>query len=65
VEIHYFKERIEEELRAIRPFNSPINVIQAKDAIVDSWKGASRWALEEYSLHCIDRYYLYSLFYPI
>jgi len=36
----YFKERLELELRAIRPFQSHFEVTRAGDCILDAWRGA-------------------------
>ena len=36
--------RIENEIRAIRPFGSTIRCVQAKDPLLDAWRGASMWA---------------------
>lgn len=39
-----FKERLEVELLAVRPFQSKFNITISRDPILDAWLGASRWA---------------------
>ncbi|KEZ41117.1 Actin-like protein arp5 [Scedosporium apiospermum] len=39
-----FDERLRNELRALLPAGSPLVLRPAKDAILDAWKGAARWA---------------------
>ncbi|KAI9704015.1 MAG: Nuclear actin-protein involved in chromatin remodeling [Bogoriella megaspora] len=41
-----FEERLRNELRAVLPAEAPLAVRQARDPILDAWKGAARWALE-------------------
>lgn len=41
------KERLEREIRALRPFGIGFNVIMAKDAALDAWNGARMVALNE------------------
>ena len=50
-----FKERLEHELLAMRPFQSEFHVYQAKNPVLDTWYGAKHWAqnqeqLEKYSV---------------
>ncbi|KAH7386176.1 hypothetical protein BKA64DRAFT_135419 [Cadophora sp. MPI-SDFR-AT-0126] len=39
-----FDERLREGLRAYLPAEAPLNVRRAKDSVMDSWKGAAKWA---------------------
>lgn len=39
-----FEERLRNELRAVLPAESPLNVRRAQDPILDAWKGAAKWA---------------------
>ena len=41
-----FEERLRNELRAALPANAPLAVRQARDPILDAWKGAARWSAE-------------------
>lgn len=41
-----FKERLERELLALRPFQSKFQVSIAQNPVLDSWYGARRWALQ-------------------
>ncbi|KAL9094676.1 MAG: hypothetical protein Q9165_002945 [Trypethelium subeluteriae] len=41
-----FEERLRNELRAVLPANAPLTVRQARDPILDAWKGAARWSAE-------------------
>jgi len=41
-----FEERLRNELRAVLPADSLLNVRRAKDPILDAWKGAAQWASE-------------------
>lgn len=38
-------ERLENEIRAIRPFQSTFNIYTATDPILDAWHGARKWSL--------------------
>lgn len=38
-------ERLENEIRAIRPFQSTFNIYTASDPILDAWHGARKWSL--------------------
>uniref|UniRef100_M4F113 Actin-related protein 5 n=1 Tax=Brassica campestris TaxID=3711 RepID=M4F113_BRACM len=40
------KERLECGIRMIRPCGSTINVVQAKDPVLDAWRGASAFAAD-------------------
>ena len=40
-----FKERLERELLALRPFQSPFSVSTARNPVLDAWYGARQWAL--------------------
>ncbi|KAJ3030145.1 Nuclear actin-protein involved in chromatin remodeling [Rhizophlyctis rosea] len=42
-------QRIENDIRSIRPFGSVIRVRQAQNPILDAWKGAAKWAVEDES----------------
>ncbi|EHK97430.1 putative Actin-related protein 5 [Glarea lozoyensis 74030] len=42
-----FDERLREGLRGYLPAGAPVAVRRAKDPILDSWKGAARWAGSE------------------
>ncbi|CAL1298090.1 unnamed protein product [Larinioides sclopetarius] len=46
----FIKERIETELLAMRPFQSKFNVQLADDPLLDAWRGARKWALNEENL---------------
>ncbi|GIX73756.1 actin-related protein 5 [Caerostris extrusa] len=48
--IPYIKERIQAELLAMRPFQSKFNVQLADDPLLDAWKGAKKWALNDDNL---------------
>ncbi|XP_042511953.1 actin-related protein 5 isoform X2 [Macadamia integrifolia] len=37
-------ERLEDGIRKIRPFESPIRVVRASDPILDAWRGAAAYA---------------------
>ncbi|TPX68501.1 hypothetical protein SpCBS45565_g03078 [Spizellomyces sp. 'palustris'] len=37
-------QRIESDIRALRPFGSSIRILRAADPQLDAWKGAARWA---------------------
>ncbi|XMA14827.1 hypothetical protein WAI453_007618 [Rhynchosporium graminicola] len=39
-----FDERLREGLRGCLPAEAPLNVRRAKDPVMDSWKGAAKWA---------------------
>lgn len=39
-----FDERLREGLRGSLPAEAPVNVRRAKDAVLDSWRGAAKWA---------------------
>lgn len=39
-----FEQRLKNELRAVLPAEIPLNLRRAKDPLLDTWKGASRWA---------------------
>lgn len=39
-----FDERLRDELTALLPAGSPLNVRRAKDPLLDAWKGAAQWA---------------------
>ncbi|KAJ3283997.1 Nuclear actin-protein involved in chromatin remodeling [Borealophlyctis nickersoniae] len=39
-----FSNRIEKEIRSIRPFGSPLRIYTASDSRIDAWRGASQWA---------------------
>lgn len=41
-----FEERLQQELRAVLPADSPLHVRKAQDPILDAWKGAAQWAGE-------------------
>lgn len=41
-----FKERLEHELLAMRPFQSKFSVSQAANPTMDAWSGARQWALQ-------------------
>ncbi|KAI9659924.1 MAG: Nuclear actin-protein involved in chromatin remodeling [Bathelium mastoideum] len=41
-----FEERLRNELRAVLPAKAPLAVRQARDPILDAWKGAARWSAE-------------------
>lgn len=38
-----FSNRLQSELRSILPVDTPINITQARDAIVDPWRGMQKW----------------------
>ncbi|KAK9154325.1 hypothetical protein Sjap_001805 [Stephania japonica] len=50
-------ERVEAEIRKIRPFESPIRVVRASDPILDAWRGAAtvaaapRFQMQTFSRH--------------
>jgi actin-related protein 5 len=39
-----FSERLHKELEEMRPFESSFSLSMASDVVLDSWKGARRWA---------------------
>ncbi|XP_071820810.1 actin-related protein 5-like [Apostichopus japonicus] len=39
-------ERVEAELRAVRPFQSTFKVTKAADPALDAWKGAAKWSMD-------------------
>ena len=39
-----FKERLERELLAMRPFQSQFSVYNAENPVTDAWYGARKWA---------------------
>lgn len=41
-----FEERLRRELRAVLPSDSPINVRQAGNPLLDAWRGAAQWSRE-------------------
>ena len=41
-----FDERLRQELRAVLPVEAEIGVRQAKDPLLDAWKGAAQWSNE-------------------
>ena len=41
-----FKERLEHELLAMRPFQSHFSVYRAQNPVMDAWYGAKQWAQE-------------------
>ena len=43
-----FVERVETDLRCLRPFKSTFKVWQAEDPMLDGWRGGASWA----SGHC-------------
>ncbi|XP_013421729.1 actin-related protein 5-like [Lingula anatina] len=45
VSFQNMKERMENEIMAIRPFQSPFSVHMAEDPVLDAWHGARKWAL--------------------
>ncbi|KAJ1566576.1 Nuclear actin-protein involved in chromatin remodeling, partial [Nowakowskiella sp. JEL0078] len=42
-----FRERLELELRAIRPTSNPIGIFRDKDPLTGAWRGAAQWANTE------------------
>ena len=40
----HFCERIEQDLRCMRPFLSTFQVTRAEDPVLDTWKGGGKWA---------------------
>jgi len=42
-----FTSRLHRELVAVRPFESVVRVTAASDPVIDSWRGARRWALTD------------------
>lgn len=50
-----FKERIEYEVRMVRPFGSKFNV-EIQNSDLDSWKGAAQFAMEDdFKKYCITK----------
>ncbi|PRP79869.1 hypothetical protein PROFUN_12481 [Planoprotostelium fungivorum] len=43
-ETKLFRERIEAEVRALLPVEYEMNVLKAKNALKDAWRGASMWS---------------------
>ncbi|KAI8814550.1 hypothetical protein BJ742DRAFT_785925 [Cladochytrium replicatum] len=41
--IPFFRERLNQDLRAVLPVNTAINVRAATDPLLDPWKGAAKW----------------------
>ena len=39
-----FVERVETDLRCLRPFKSTFKVWQAEDPMLDGWRGGASWA---------------------
>lgn len=39
-----FDERLQNELRAVLPADSPLAIRRAKDGVLDAWRGAAGWA---------------------
>ncbi|KAI9106267.1 hypothetical protein DFS34DRAFT_699834 [Phlyctochytrium arcticum] len=39
-----FDERIRQDVRALRPFQSPMSIRMASNPLLDAWRGASKWA---------------------
>ncbi|EEB08674.1 actin-like protein Arp5 [Schizosaccharomyces japonicus yFS275] len=51
-----FVERIKNELKAILPTGTALNVKRAQDPSLDAWKGASSWSVtEKFKQSCITR----------
>ena len=42
-----FTSRLRRELVAVRPFQSAVRVTAARDAVIDSWRGARRSAMTD------------------
>lgn len=40
----HFTQRLEEDLRAMRPFKSSFHVSAAGDPLLDAWRGGGLWA---------------------
>ncbi|TPX57687.1 hypothetical protein PhCBS80983_g03653 [Powellomyces hirtus] len=40
-------QRIEADLRALRPFQSTVKITRARDPLLDPWHGAAKWALSQ------------------
>ncbi|XP_077986971.1 actin-related protein 5-like [Glandiceps talaboti] len=51
------KTRLEKELLSMRPFQSTFQVYTAKNALLDSWYGAQRWAMtsSNFNTCCITK----------
>ncbi len=41
-----FEERLARELRAVLPIDASMNIRQAKNPLLDAWKGAAQWSKE-------------------
>ncbi|ORY14780.1 hypothetical protein BCR34DRAFT_533814 [Clohesyomyces aquaticus] len=51
-----FEERLNSELRAVLPAELPLQVRRAKDCVLDSWRGAAKWAgKQESRQHFVTR----------
>lgn len=51
-----FAERITNEIQSIRPFGTSFNVVSAKDCMVDSWRGASKFASSsDFRASCVTK----------
>jgi actin-related protein 5 len=51
-----FRERIVNEMQAMRPFGSSFNVVGAKDCMLDAWRGASQFASSpEFRASCVTK----------
>ena len=51
-----FKERLERDLLAMRPFQSSFAVYSAKHPILDAWYGARKWSLTPaFQTHSVTR----------
>jgi len=46
----HFVDRIENEVRMIRPTQSPLRIWSAADPLLDAWKGASKWQVRKISI---------------
>lgn len=40
------RDRVEADLRSVRPFKSEINVTVSSDPVYSSWMGAKQWLLQ-------------------
>lgn len=40
----HFSERLERDIRCIRPFQSSFHISSARDPLLDAWRGGGTWA---------------------
>lgn len=50
-----FDDRVETDLRCIRPYQSQFRVIPARDKELDAWRGAASWSCDSRNNDCFVR----------